>query len=264
MANQRRDSRGKFQKTSIVFKISNVFRKKGNGKRRHKTTRNKKNRRETIVIDETHSPGRFPSQTDEFFGIAATRINNPQKMKNTTTKVLKKMNNKIGKTKFLKYNYINKKLSQEVDSTLKTIKRSGAETHGVYIIKKNNNLPKWWHESETFERHVLTLGELIDEVFSNSKQKKLRIILDHHDNYAKGNAKDMIQKKAEYYNKIVEILIVSSKKSKHKKLLQAQDAVAWTLGEYILTGKEEKITLVGMNPKEITNQGRIVSKHTLN
>jgi len=225
----------------------------------HRTSQKKKKRPEveTVIVDETHTPGEHPNRTDEFFGMAATRTHKPRKMADTSHRLRKKLTSNGEKTDELKYNKINRERPEEVDNTLKKITNTGAKTQGVFVIKGSDKRPEYWNDVRTYERHILVLAELLDEVFSKTKSNDLKIVIDRHDNYVKGNAKDIVKMVAKHHGKNVKVVIEDSKKGTHKDLLQAQDCISFSMGEYIITGNEDRIKITGMDLKEITKNGRV-------
>ncbi|MCL2143124.1 MAG: hypothetical protein FWH44_02555 [Methanomassiliicoccaceae archaeon] len=215
-----------------------------------------------VTVDETHSAGEHPSPTDEFFGVASMCIRKSQKIKNISYQLLKRLNRKDKTVTELRFQQIERKYPIEVDKNLKKMARTGVKTDAVYVDKRNENRPEWWAGIETSERHFRVLLELLDETFSNMKDKKLKVIIDNHEIYKKTDPRELIKELAECYQKDVEVLIEDSKTGKHKELLQAQDCVTYVLGEHVRTGRMDRIKIINMNPKELTKDGRISRNQT--
>ena len=139
---------------------------------------------------------------------------------------------------------------------MRGISRTGAKTHGVYVMKGGEDRPEYWNEMRTFERHIIVLAELLDEVFSNTESNDLKIVIDRHDNYDKGDAREVIWTLAKHHRINVRIIMEDSESGKHKDMVQAQDAASFALGDFVVTRNEGRIRIIGTDPKEITKTGR--------
>jgi len=217
-----------------------------------------------ITVDETHSAGEFPSGTDEFFGMAATYIRDEKQIRKISHRLRKRLTRKDRTITELKFQQIDRKFPHEIYRFLKNMARAGIRTEGVYVIKGSENRPEWWNGIETYERHVRVLLELLDESFSGMKDEELIVIIDNNDNYGRMDTEGLIKDLADCYRKCIEVLIEDSETGEHKELLQAHDCVSYVLGEHIRTGREDRIRIVDMNPKEITKRGRISNRQKLN
>jgi hypothetical protein len=189
--------------------------------------------------------------------MTATYIRNERKIKKISCQLLKKLNRKDKTTTELKFQQIERKFPHEINRTLKKMARTGIKAEGVYVIKGSENRPEWWNGTETYERHIRVLLELLDGSFSKIEDKEFRVIIDNNDNYGMVDAIGLIEDLAVCHGKYAEVLIEDSRTGKHRELLQAQDCVTFVFGEHIRTGREDRVGMVCMDTKEITKQGRI-------
>ena len=79
------------------------------------------------------------------------------------------------------------------------------------------------------------------------------------------NLEELIIKKARSYDKnIIDITIADSETGKNKYLIQSHDCITYALGEHVMTGRTDRIELIGMISKEITDKGMVTNGSKLN